>query len=46
MAITVAKRQEVAAHRYVVLAVANVATLFGGVGESCFQVKKLPNGKT
>jgi hypothetical protein len=36
MAITAAKRQEVAAHRYAVLAVADVATLFGGVGESCF----------
>jgi hypothetical protein len=44
MAITAAKRHEVAAHRYVVLAVANVATLFGGVGSLVFKVKKLPNG--
>ncbi len=36
MAITVAKRQEVAVLRYPVLAIANFATLFGGVGESCF----------
>jgi hypothetical protein len=40
MAITAAKRQEVAAHRYAVLAVADVATLFGGVGKSCFLSKK------
>ncbi len=36
MAITAAKRQEVAALRHVVLAIADVATLFGGTGESCF----------
>jgi hypothetical protein len=36
MAITAAKRQEVAALRHSVLAVADVATLFGGVRESCF----------
>jgi hypothetical protein len=41
MAITAAKRQEVAAHCYTVLAVANVATLFGDVGESCFLSKKV-----
>jgi hypothetical protein len=36
MVITVAKRQEVAALRHAVLAVADVATLFGDVGESCY----------
>jgi hypothetical protein len=41
MAITAAKRQEVAALRHAVLAVADVATLFGGVGESCFLSKKV-----
>jgi hypothetical protein len=41
LAITAAKRQEVAAHRYTVLAVTDVATLFGGVGESCFLSKKV-----
>jgi hypothetical protein len=41
MAITAAKRQEEAARRYAVLAVDDVATLFGGVGESCFLSKKL-----
>jgi hypothetical protein len=41
MAITAAICQEVAAHRYAVLAVANVATLFGGIGESCFLSKKV-----
>ncbi len=41
IAVTVAKRQEVAAHRYVVLDVADVAKLFGGVGESCFLSKKV-----
>jgi hypothetical protein len=35
MAITAAKRQAVAALRYADLAVANFATPFGGVGESC-----------
>jgi hypothetical protein len=33
---TAAKRQEVAVLRNAVLAVANFATLFGGVRESCF----------
>jgi hypothetical protein len=41
MAITAAKRQEVAAHRYAILASADVATLFGGVGKSCFLSKKV-----
>jgi hypothetical protein len=41
MAITAAKRQEVAVLRHAVLAVANVATLFGGVEESCFLSKKV-----
>ncbi len=44
MVITAAKRQEVAALRYAVLAVADFATLSGGVGESCFLSKKLSNG--
>jgi hypothetical protein len=35
LAITAAKSQEVVAHRYAVFAVTNVATLFGGVVESC-----------
>jgi hypothetical protein len=44
-AITPAKRQEVAAFRHAVLAIADVAMLFGGVKESCFlSKKKLPNG--
>jgi hypothetical protein len=41
LAITAAKRQEVAAHCHTVLAVADVATLFGGVIESCFISKKV-----
>jgi hypothetical protein len=41
MAITAAKRQEVATLSHTVLAVANVATLFGGVVESCFLSKKV-----
>jgi hypothetical protein len=41
MAITVAKRQAVAALRYVVLAVADFVTSFGGVIESCFLSKKV-----
>jgi hypothetical protein len=41
MAITAAKRQEVAALCHAVLAIADVATLFGGVGESCFLSKKV-----
>jgi hypothetical protein len=36
MAITAAKRQEVVALCQAVLAIADFATLFGGVGESCF----------
>ncbi len=45
MVITTAKHQAVAALRYAVLAVANFATLFRGVGESCFlSKKKLPKG--
>jgi hypothetical protein len=35
MAIRAAKRQAVAAIRYAVLAIADFATRFGGVGESC-----------
>jgi hypothetical protein len=41
MAITAAKRQEVVVLRPTVLAVADVATLFGGVGESCFLNRKV-----
>jgi hypothetical protein len=41
MAVTVANRQEVAAIRHAVLAIADVATLFGGVGESYFLSKKV-----
>jgi hypothetical protein len=41
MAIAAAKCQEVAALRHAVLAVADVATLFGGVRESCFICKKV-----
>jgi hypothetical protein len=41
LAITAAKCQEVAALRNTVLAVADVATLSGGVGESCFLSKKV-----
>jgi hypothetical protein len=41
MAITAAKRQAVAALRYAVLALADFATPFGGVGESCFLSKKV-----
>jgi hypothetical protein len=44
MAIRAAKRQAVAAIRYAVLAVADFATLFRGVGESCFLCKKVANG--
>jgi hypothetical protein len=36
MAITAAKFQEVAVLRHAILAVTDVATLFGGVGESFF----------
>ncbi len=36
MVIPAAKSPEVAALRHIVLAVADFATLFGGVGESCF----------
>jgi hypothetical protein len=36
MVITAGKRQEVGVFCYAVLAVTNFATLFGGVGESCF----------
>jgi hypothetical protein len=41
MAIIVAKRQKVAANRYAVLAVADFATPFGDVGESCSLSKKV-----
>jgi hypothetical protein len=41
MAITAAIHQEVAALRHAILAVADVATLFGGMGESCFLSKKV-----
>jgi hypothetical protein len=41
MALTVAKRQAVAALCYNVLAVTDFATLFGGIGESCFLSKKV-----
>jgi hypothetical protein len=43
MAITVAKRQAVpvAALRYAVLAIADFATPFGGIGEFCFLSKKV-----
>ncbi len=41
MAITAVKRQAVAALRYAVLAVADFATPFGGVGESCSLSKKV-----
>jgi hypothetical protein len=41
MAITVAKRQAVAALRYVVLAIADFVTQFMGVIESCFLSKKV-----
>ncbi len=44
MAITAAKRQAVAALRYVVLAVANFATVWGLRRVLFFKVKKLPNG--
>jgi hypothetical protein len=40
-----AKRQEAAAVRHVMLAVADLARLFGCIGESCFlYILKLPNG--
>jgi hypothetical protein len=39
--ITAAKRQEVAVLRHAVLAVADVATLFEGIRESCFLCKKV-----
>jgi hypothetical protein len=39
--ITAAKHQKVAAHRHAILAVADVALLFGGVRESCFLSKKV-----
>jgi hypothetical protein len=41
MAIRAAKRQAVAAIRYAVLAVADFATPFGGVAESCSLSKKV-----
>jgi hypothetical protein len=41
MVITAAKCQEVAALRQAVLAITDVATLFGGVGESCFLSKRI-----
>jgi hypothetical protein len=41
IAITVAKCQEVAMHRYVVLGVADFATLSAGIGESCSLSKKV-----
>jgi hypothetical protein len=41
MAITAAKRQAVAALRHAVLAVADFATPFGDVRESCFSSKKV-----
>jgi hypothetical protein len=36
MVLTAGKCQDVAVFRYAVLAITNFATLFGGVGESCF----------
>jgi hypothetical protein len=36
MVIMAAKRQEIVALRHAVLAITDFATLFGGVGESCF----------
>jgi hypothetical protein len=39
--ITAAKCQEVAAPRHAVVAIADFATLCGGVGESCFLSKKV-----
>jgi hypothetical protein len=44
MAIRAAKHQAVAAIRFAVLAVADFATPFGGVGESCFLSKKVATG--
>jgi hypothetical protein len=41
MAIIAAKCQAVMALRYAVLAVADFATLFGGIRESCFLSKKV-----
>jgi hypothetical protein len=41
MAIRAAKRQAVAVIRYAVLAVADFATPFGGVGDSCSLSKKV-----
>jgi hypothetical protein len=41
MVLTAAKRQAVAALRYAVLAIADFATLFRGIGESCFISKKV-----
>jgi hypothetical protein len=41
MVLTAAKHQAVAALHYMVLAIADFATLFGGVGESCFLSKKV-----
>ncbi len=41
MAIIAAKRQKVAANRYAVLAVADFATPFEDVGESCSLSKKV-----
>jgi hypothetical protein len=40
MAITAAKCQEVVVIRYGVLAITDVSTLFGGIGESYFLSKK------
>jgi hypothetical protein len=41
MATKAAKHQAVAAIRYTVLAVADFATPFGGIGESCSLSKKV-----
>jgi hypothetical protein len=41
MAITAAKRQEVGAHRYAVLAFVDFAMLYGGVREFCLISKKV-----
>ncbi len=43
VAITAGKCQEVAALRHTVLVIVDFAMLFGGVSESFFKVKKLPN---
>jgi hypothetical protein len=44
VAMALDKGQGVAALRHAVLAVADFGRLFGCVRESCFKVKKLPNG--